>query len=55
MKRIALCAVSVIAVSISALAQGGRGAPAPPPPLEPGASQADSALSRIRWLHVIRL
>jgi hypothetical protein len=41
MKRIALCALGVIAFSISALAQGGRAAPPPPPPLEAGASQAD--------------
>jgi hypothetical protein len=41
MRRIALCALSVITFSISALAQGGRAAPPPPPPLEPGASQAD--------------
>jgi len=44
MKRIAVCIVGALVVSISALtqAQGGRGAaPAPPPPLEPGASQAD--------------
>jgi hypothetical protein len=40
MKRVVLCLVSVLAVSISVLAQG-RGAPAPPAPLEPGASQAD--------------
>jgi hypothetical protein len=39
MKRLALCLVGVVAVSISVLAQ--RGAPAPPQPLEPGASQAD--------------
>jgi len=40
MRRIALLAVSIAAISTSVLAQG-RGAPAPPPPLEPGASQAD--------------
>src|ERR1700675_209295 len=40
MKRIVLCVLSVVALSISALGQG-RGAPAPPPPLEPEASQAD--------------
>ena len=41
MKRMLLVVFGVLAVSTSALAQGGRGAPAPPPPLEPGASQAD--------------
>ena len=43
MKRIALCILAVLAVSIIGFAQapGGRGAPAPPPALEPGASQAD--------------
>jgi hypothetical protein len=42
MKRITLLLLGVMAVSTSALAQGGgRGTPAPPPPLEPGASQAD--------------
>lgn len=43
MKRIALLAIGVIAVSTGALGQGraGRGAPLPPPPLAPGASQAD--------------
>ena len=44
MKRIALCFLGVVAISVSAFAQGqaGRGAPPPPPPpLEPGASQAD--------------
>jgi hypothetical protein len=41
MKRIAWFFLVVMAVSTSALAQGGRGAPPPPPPLEPGASQAD--------------
>src|SRR5438067_359722 len=41
MKRIARVILVVMAVSTSALAQGGRGAPAPPAPLEPGASQAD--------------
>jgi hypothetical protein len=40
MKRFTLCMVSVLAASISVLAQG-RGAPAPAAPLEPGASQAD--------------
>ena len=41
MKRVLLIAIGALAVTTSALAQGGRGAPAPPPPLEPGASQAD--------------
>src|ERR1700704_7061200 len=41
MKRIAWFILVVMAVSTSALAQGGRGAPPPPAPLEPGASQAD--------------
>jgi hypothetical protein len=41
MTRMLLLVCSVLAVSTSAWAQGGRGAPAPPPPLEPGASQAD--------------
>jgi hypothetical protein len=41
MKRALIIAMGILAVSTSALAQGGRGAPAPPPPLEPGASQAD--------------
>src|SRR6266496_3323144 len=41
MKRIALFFLVVMAVSSSAFAQGGRGAPAPPAPLEPGAAQAD--------------
>ena len=41
MKRIALVVLGLMAVSIGALAQEGRGAPPPPPPLEPGASQAD--------------
>jgi hypothetical protein len=41
MKRMLLVVFGALAVSTSALAQGGRGAPAPPPPLEPGASQAD--------------
>src|SRR6267143_4095195 len=41
MKRIARFILVVMAVSTSALAQGGRGAPPPPAPLEPGASQAD--------------
>src|SRR5204862_1699436 len=41
MKRVALRIVVVMAVSTSAVAQGGRGAPPPPAPLEPGASQAD--------------
>jgi hypothetical protein len=41
MKRILVLTLSVLAVSMSAAAQGGRGAPAAPPPLEPGASQAD--------------
>ena len=41
MKRIALLVLGVMAVSTSALAQGGAGRGAPPPALEPGASQAD--------------
>jgi len=41
MTRIVPLAVGMLALSISAFAQGGRGAPAPPPPLEPGASQAE--------------
>src|SRR5437762_14389113 len=41
MTRTAVFIVMVMAVSTSALAQGGRGAPAPPAPLESGASQAD--------------
>src|SRR5213082_1465002 len=41
MKRIARVILVVMAVSTSALAQGGRGAPPPPAPLETGASQAD--------------
>jgi hypothetical protein len=41
MKRFAIVVTSVVALSISVWAQGGRGTPAPPPPLEPGASQAD--------------
>ena len=41
MKRMLLVVFGALAVSTSALAQGGRGAPAPPPPLEHGASQAD--------------
>jgi hypothetical protein len=41
MKRIALFVLGIMAVSIGASAQGGRGAPAPPPALEAGASQAD--------------
>ena len=41
MKRIAPFLAVIMAVSSSALAQGGRGAPAPPAPLETGASQAD--------------
>ena len=41
MKRMLLVVFGVLAVSASAMAQGGRGAPAPPPPLEPGASQAE--------------
>ena len=41
MKRTVRFVLVVMAVSTSALAQGGRGAPAPPAPLEPGASQAD--------------
>jgi len=43
MKRIAVLAIAVLALTTGALAQrGGRGEPPPPPPpLEPGASQAD--------------
>src|SRR5438067_11793426 len=41
MKRIARVILVVMAVSTSALAQGGRGAPPPPAQLQPGASQAD--------------
>src|SRR5882672_4542259 len=42
MKRKALIVVSVLAVSITVMAQDRRGGPPPaPPPLEPGASQAD--------------
>lgn len=43
MKRIALCVLGAMAVSVSVLAQtpGGRGTPPPPPALEPGASPAD--------------
>jgi hypothetical protein len=42
MKRTVLVMLSVLTVTASILAQGGRqGAPPPPPPLEPGASQAD--------------
>jgi hypothetical protein len=41
MKRVAWVILAVLAVSMSASAQGGRGAPAPAAPLEPGASQAD--------------
>ena len=41
MKRMILIVLSTLAVSTSALAQGGRAAPPPPPPLEPGASQTD--------------
>ncbi len=40
MKRLALIALGVLAVTAGTLAQG-RGTPAPPPPLEPGASQAE--------------
>jgi hypothetical protein len=40
MKRVALIALGVLAVTAGMLAQG-RGTPAPPPPLEPGASQAE--------------
>ena len=41
MKRMALCFLGVLVLSVSALTQErGRGAP-PPPPLEPGASQAE--------------
>ena len=40
MKRLALIALGVLAVTVGTLAQG-RGTPAPPPPLEPGASQAE--------------
>src|ERR1041384_3723872 len=42
MKPIVPIALVTLAVSITAFAQGRRGAaPAPPAPLEPGASQAD--------------
>jgi hypothetical protein len=42
MKRVALLLIAVAGISISALAQGGRGTPPPPPPpLEPGASQEE--------------
>ena len=41
MKRIALFALVLLALSISMLAQGRGATPPPPPPLEPGASQAD--------------
>src|SRR5262245_6896763 len=44
MKRnLPIVVVAIVAVSITVLAQGRRGAapPAPPAPLEPGASQAD--------------
>lgn len=41
MRSTLLLGVAVLALSVNAFAQGGRGAPAPPPPLEPGASQAD--------------
>src|SRR5207253_2616162 len=42
MKRNALVIFSVLAVSITVMAQDRRGGPPPaPPPLEPGASQAD--------------
>ncbi len=41
MKRTLSFALSVLALSASVWAQGGRGTPPPPPPLEPGASQAD--------------
>jgi hypothetical protein len=40
MKRLALIALGILAVTAGTLAQG-RGTPAPPPPLEPGASQAE--------------
>jgi hypothetical protein len=40
MTRVLTIALSVLALSTGALAQG-RGAPLPPPPLEPGASQAE--------------
>ena len=45
MKRLALIALGVLAVTAGTLAQG-RGTPAPPPPLEPGASpvEVDRAL-----------
>ena len=46
MKRTALLAVAVLALSTAAFAQGrGAAAPPPPPPLEPGASQADVDLA----------
>lgn len=41
MKRTSLFVIGTLAISIAALAQGGRGTPPAPPPLEPGASQAD--------------
>jgi len=41
MKRYAWMFLMVLAISTSAAAQGGRGAPPPAAPLEPGASQAD--------------
>jgi hypothetical protein len=42
MKRVFSLALTLLALSVPAFAQGpGRGAPPPPPPLEPGASQAD--------------
>jgi hypothetical protein len=42
MKRTVAILIGTLAISTSALAQGGRGTPPPPPaPLEPGASQAD--------------
>src|SRR5215813_6473172 len=46
MKRIAVFAIGVLALSTGVLAQRGRGEPPPPPPpLEAGASQADVDLA----------
>jgi hypothetical protein len=49
MKRIAVFAIGVLALTTGLLAQrGGRGEPPPPPPpLEPGASQADVDLALV--------
>lgn len=41
MKRIVPIVLSLLVVSVGALAQEGRRGAPPPPPLEPGASQAD--------------